>query len=817
MSNAPLNPSFDSPNSHRASDAPVPLAAGVSESTAPTPAPPEAPTPGVPASGIPASGIPASGIPENESGVVGGNPAGAQTGQSPTQVVGGENPIQDADQHRIGRLLAGLQENAVSVPVPAKNASNTRFENHLAMVRLGMATSLYYAMRSKHSPTAAHCLRVALACSAWSERLGLSQEDRDRMEVAGLLHDIGKIGIPDRILRKPGKLSVDEQLAMGSCPDIACEILRGCTSDEALLNIIRYADTWYDSRRQEEMLRGDALPLGSRMLAIASAFDAMTTDQVYRPALSRERAIQELIRGSGTQFDPELALDYGVMLEQRPELLQGAIVDRWLNQLRSDSNTTMIGGGAGAPTEPREAVTPNNQRGQLFFDHLTEHMLDGVVFMDCEGTVQRWNHAMTRMTGIAADAIVGQSWKNEVVRLRENDDARGTCPVEESLRTGTSLAKAMQIERPGSEPLPVHVQVSHVVGDSPGAFGTVLIIRDLSNQTDLEQRLVSLNEKATRDALTGVANRAEFDRCLEEMTQKAVSGEISLSLVICDIDHFKQVNDNYGHPAGDEALRQFARVLDSHSRDGDLVARYGGEEFLLLSPNCDNATATRRAEAIRVALENTGIESIGNQPVTASFGVTEFQSGDNSKTILARADRALLQAKDNGRNRVIQLGSGHSSDAMEMAEKRSTWLSWFDGSGRSDNNEFNIVTGVPLELAVEKLRGFIADHEADILKVTEDQLDLRVTAVCRTGGRRAFDQHVALSVKLTLAERTSDSQTAGSQPAGGAGRFRKTCVHARIEPVRNRDRRLGELNTCIEQVVSSLNSYLMGELQSIGS
>ena len=114
-----------------------------------------------------------------------------------------------------------------------------------------MATSLFFALRTKHAQTAAHSLRVALLCSAWAERLGLDDASRDRIEVAALLHDLGKIGIPDRILRKPGKLTVDEQLTMDCCPQLGCEILRGCTGDNELLDIVQYANTWYDSRREE--------------------------------------------------------------------------------------------------------------------------------------------------------------------------------------------------------------------------------------------------------------------------------------------------------------------------------------------------------------------------------------------------------------------------------------------------------------------------------------------------------------------------------------------------------------------------------------
>ena len=142
-------------------------------------------------------------------------------------------------QDRVGRLLAGLRESAPVADDAQVSGNDTRFENQLAQVRLGMATSLFFALRTKHAQTAAHSLRVALLCSAWAERLGLDDASRDRIEVAALLHDLGKIGIPDRILRKPGKLTVDEQLMMDCCPQLGCEILRGCTGDNELLDIVQ--------------------------------------------------------------------------------------------------------------------------------------------------------------------------------------------------------------------------------------------------------------------------------------------------------------------------------------------------------------------------------------------------------------------------------------------------------------------------------------------------------------------------------------------------------------------------------------------------
>ncbi len=182
------------------------------------------------------------------------------------------------------------------------------------------------------------------------------------------------------------------------------------------------------------------------------------------------------------------------------------------------------------------------------------------------------------------------------------------------------------------------------------------------------------------------------------------------SLIICDIDRFKQINDNFGHQAGDEALKSFAQLLKSCCRPGDLVARYGGEEFVILCADCNISAGCQRAEEMRHAISTLPLPALGGNSITASFGVTSIQAGDTTETMLRRADRALLEAKQRGRNRVVQLGSG-SDDAEPQPERRS----WF---GRRPKPslvlEKWLVTAVPLKMAVEKIRGFVVDNHADI-------------------------------------------------------------------------------------------------------
>ena len=149
----------------------------------------------------------------------------------------------------------------------------------------------------------------------------------------------------------------------------------------------------------------------------------------------------------------------------------------------------------------------------------------------------------------------------------------------------------------------------------------------------------------------------------------------------------------------------------------------------ILCADCTNAAAARKAEAIRKALSEVKHQCLGNQSITASFGVTELQTGDTPETMLRRADRALLQAKDQGRNQVVQLGDG----MMEEKVKRSWWP--FQSLRGSALVEGTLVTTVPIEVAVQKLRGFIADQDAKIVKTNENELQLAVTdshAACQS-------------------------------------------------------------------------------------
>ncbi len=158
---------------------------------------------------------------------------------------------------------------------------------------------------------------------------------------------------------------------------------------------------------------------------------------------------------------------------------------------------------------------------------------------------------------------------------------------------------------------------------------------------------------AQKDPLTGICNRAALDEMLQRELSHALRKDAALSLLVLDIDHFKKINDQYGHIIGDCALKSIANRVSACKRDGDLLFRYGGEEFVVLMRDTDLAGAQLLAERIRQYIADSNCNCSGAElNVTVSIGVSELQQDDNPLSLFSRADQALYRAKKNGRNQV---------------------------------------------------------------------------------------------------------------------------------------------------------------------
>ncbi len=694
------------------------------------------------------------------------------------------------------RELDSVTPGSPSLPQSLEDAT----DDELAKRRLGIAGSLFAALQCKHAATASHSIRVALTCSAWATRLDFDERQREQLEVVALLHDIGIVGAPDHVLLKPTRLDDDEAAVMARARAMSLEILRrSCTSTD-ILAIVENVAAWYDGSRGAATKSGEQIPLAARMIAVAEAFDAMTTDHVYRPAMSQERAMAELFRCAESQFDPILVRQFVEMLEGDRGQLRKQVATRWLLSL--DPQTANAYWNVAAVPAPATG-TPGET--SLFESKLLDNMYDAVVFVNSQGRIAQWNHGAERLTGIAGASIRQQRWHPDILKLSDEKNraiSEIDCPVLAAIGSGVQSLRRLTVWGRNGRSVAVDSHVIPVIGGDGNTQGAILLLHDASSEISLEQRCQSLADKASRDPLTQVANRAEFDRVHAMFVSAHQQQQVPCALLMCDLDRFKLVNDTYGHQAGDEAIKSLAALLKGACLSGDLVARYGGEEFVMLLADCDNTTASRRADQIRLALSQVQQPKMNGKSITVSFGVTEIQPGDTAETMLRRADRALLIAKENGRNQVVQLGSGLDAKPEQRADDPRN-------AARDQGAvvQLTLVTPVPTKLAIEKLRGFVADHEAKILKIDGNQVELEISERCSAGLRRLTDRPVSFQVELRFEEqRVRRGKDEGDVSRGGVLRTR---IFVTIAPRQTRDRRRADLQERAQQVLVSFRSYLM--------
>ncbi|NOZ40681.1 MAG: diguanylate cyclase [Planctomycetes bacterium] len=710
----------------------------------------------------------------------------------------------------ISSLLNALEEAASESGLSARQPEELITEkNHpghlLSEGRLGMVNSLLKALRYKHPHTAAHSLRVALACSAWAEHVALEDKTRDTLEFAALMHDIGKIGASESILLNPGRLTSKELASIEQFREIGLDILSSCCGDEQVLEAVRYVGVHYDCQDGKFPLQGASIPLVSRMITIVDAFDAMTTDQVNRPAKSHERALHELFELAGMQFDPGLVKQFVESLEKNQSTLSDQVTNRWLGKVAEQVLPWS------APTVPVAKIAPtagpieSNPSRSRFEEKLIDAMHDGVVFVDAQARITLWSKGTERLTGINCEAATGRAFAPSLLDMCTQADYRiadDACPVAKSLINNTQLRQRLLVKGRQGHHVAIDLHTIPVHSPEGKVLGATVLLHDAQPEASLEEKCEALHAEVTKDPMTKIANRAEFDRMLALFIEAHQQAGQPCSLIMCDIDHFKNINDTYGHQAGDEAIISLANLLSSLCRAGDLVARYGGEEFAVLCADCTNADGARRAEQIRRKLSELQHSCLGNKRITASFGVTEQQAGDTPETMLRRSDRALLQAKEQGRNQVVQLGNG-----MEKIVKKNPW--WKFASLRVQSVvETSLTSAVPIDIAIEKLRGFVSDHQAKIISTRENSVELEVSSEKVSYDRRQGDHHVIFRVEMQFSEvRVERSNSLGF----AAGEYAHTKVDLKIRPKRSKRGRKSDMAERARLIQQSIKAYLMAK------
>nr|WP_315216632.1 diguanylate cyclase [uncultured Duganella sp.] len=320
---------------------------------------------------------------------------------------------------------------------------------------------------------------------------------------------------------------------------------------------------------------------------------------------------------------------------------------------------------------------PQPEQPHGFALKMMELLVIPTFVLDCHGKVIIWNRACERLTAVEAWEVLGTSdhWRGFYHEQRTTLadlvlQGRGADPHDQRRASPDGNLRAenwCDMPRIGRRRY-LAADASPIVDNEGKLLAVVETLRDV---TDEKCAQVALEQLATRDGLTGLANRRCFDNTLYAEWQRALRQQQPLSLLMVDVDNFKQYNDAYGHLGGDECLQRIAKAVASEMRTNDLVARYGGEEFAVILPNQSLKGAAIVAERIRCRVEQLHMPNLGTEGhvVTVSIGAaTALAAPDNDASqLVAAADSALYRAKHMGRNR-ISLPSADSDMAAAIVE-----------------------------------------------------------------------------------------------------------------------------------------------------
>lgn len=570
-------------------------------------------------------------------------------------------------------------------------------------VRLTLLGRMLSAIRFRDEEVFFHSRRVTIIAVGIAQRLGWSTEEVQNLEIAALLHDFGKVGVPDHVLQKPGRLNADERELIRTSHDIA----------EILLQASRFSGATLEIFRDSAGLGSDGTGLlgrhlGARILTVADAFDSLTHHQAHRRALSRTEALEHLQNTDSTKFDRNVL----------------SALQRWLKS--EDSQALDQATEFEDTLRAHQFVDPEvvAQASSLchMFSHLSllENLYDAYYLIDQHHRVVVWSRGAEKMFGHKRIDILGKLWEREFVQYTAKG-LKGSV-IETAIEHQSPFMVVVQAKTAQGQ-MEVEAHAIPVYSDGGDFRGACEIIHRVNSTRRGGERFEELQKAATRDPLTGLANRSELERHLVKVfAETQHPGAIPFSAIFLDIDHFKSINDDHSHRVGDEVLKDISHLLEDELYSGELVARYGGEEFVVICPETPLADAIQRADRLRRAIM---ANTLGGLKITASFGVAQLEEGDTTETVLRRADAALYDAKRTGRNRTCSRtqkdGTGEDSVEAEVTETPYRLKA-------------TIFATVAESLIVQKLSGFVEAHKAQVFDVKADGFKMRVGDTTLFGG-----------------------------------------------------------------------------------
>jgi diguanylate cyclase (GGDEF)-like protein/putative nucleotidyltransferase with HDIG domain len=550
-------------------------------------------------------------------------------------------------------------------------------ELHLATIE-----ALALAIDAKDQTEPNHIQRVQAYATGLARALGMPETEVQAVKTAALLHDIGKLAIPDHILAKPGPLTPEEFQKVRVHPEVGAAILHSVPFPSPVAPLILCHHERWDGRGYPAGLKEDEIPLGARVVGVVEYFDALTSDRPYHKAISQDAALALLKQEAGKALDPRVV---EVFVDILPKLAasftpSASPVPRTTPRLQTGEGLRTI---AAAGERPRASVfddiaDANREIYGLY--QIAQTMGTTLAIADTMALV---SSKLSHVVPFSACGLFLYSERAEQLHCRFATGTDSELIQQLTLRTGQGLTgwvarnrrplinarPSADLEAMGSN-APTVLQSALVcpllAGDR--LIGTLAVYHEdpgfysegharllervceqaaavIHNATVFEQT----QEESLTDALTGLPNTRWLFQQLGRELARAERLKTPLSLVLMDLDGFKHINDTHGHRIGDWALQEVARVLRETIRNYDTCVRYGGDEFIVVLSGCgiDEAEA-KRAElqnaVRRVVLE---VDSGRLLSLSISAGMAVFpEDGNTYETLLATADRRMYVDKN---------------------------------------------------------------------------------------------------------------------------------------------------------------------------
>ena len=576
--------------------------------------------------------------------------------------------------------LAKLAAEKRQVEIEKRNAED------VAALHLRTIESLALAIEAKDHTSHQHLQRVRVFTDAVAKELDLPEDEVEALRAAALLHDIGKLAIPEHIINKPGRLTPEEFEKTKIHTIVGAEILQRVAFPYPVAPIVRSHHEHWDGTGYPDGLKGEQIPKGARVLAAVDCLDALASHRSYRGAISLDAAMEKVASQSGTVFDPKVVETLKRQYRELELLAQSdstapedmalpvVPLEPSLEPTTASELAAAVSGSANE-TDFLSSIASARQEAQTMFE-LSQDLGNSLSLGE---TLSVLSVRLRKMIPYDSMAVFLLKNNRLVPELVSGDNFRllssltinvgeGLCGwVAEKRKpviNGNPETEAGYIADPAKfttlrSTLAVPLEgINSVVGvlamyrAEREAFSAdhLRILLAVSSKIALSVenalKYQQAEDSATTDYLTGLPNARSLFVHLSREISRCRRTATSLAVMVCDLDNFKQINDLYGHLEGDNLLKAFAANLKEICRGYDYVARMGGDEFVIVAPGLNQEAANDKASRLHQLAVESGRKVSGRDLVGLSVG-TAFCPDDSFdvERLLAEADRRMYSMK----------------------------------------------------------------------------------------------------------------------------------------------------------------------------